>query len=56
MVACDKMADGSQSAANEKVELRKERWLQFHDRFTFGIPGLLPLVLDLPVRFTDSIP
>ena len=28
--------------------------MRFHDRFTNGIPGLLPLVLDLPVRFTDS--
>ena len=39
----------------DKEELRKERWLEFHDRFTGGIPGLLPLVLDLPVRFTESI-
>ena len=38
MVACDKMADGSQTATNEKVERRKDRWLQFHDRFTSGIP------------------
>ena len=41
--------------ADHKQEARKERWLEFHDRFTGGIPGLLPLVLDLPIRFTESI-
>ena len=35
--------------------MRKERWLEFHDRFTSGIPGLFPAVLGLPVRFTESI-
>jgi hypothetical protein len=39
---------------SEQAESRKERWLEFHDRFTSGIPGLFPLVLDLPVRFTDA--
>ena len=39
---------------SEQSESRKERWLEFHDRFTSGIPGLFPLVLDLPVRFTDT--
>ena len=34
-------------------EQRKERWLEFHDLFTSGIPGLFLAVLDLPVRFTD---
>ena len=38
-----------------EVEKRKERWLEFHDRATGGIPGLLPLVLDMPVRFTETI-
>ena len=33
---------------------RTERWLEFSDRCTSGIPGLLPLVLDLPVRFTQA--
>ena len=44
--------DGGRRQANE--EERKERWLEFHDRHTSGIPGLLPLVLDLPVRFTQA--
>ena len=35
--------------------MRKERWLEFHDRYTNGIPGLLPLVVDLPIRFTEAI-
>ena len=43
------------SNKNLVQEDRKERWLEFHDRFTGGIPGLLPLVLDLPIRFTESI-
>ena len=38
----------------EVLEQRKARWLEFHDRKTSGIPGLLPLVLDLPVRFTEA--
>ena len=29
-------------------------WLMRMDRDTAGIPGLLPLVLDLPVRFTQE--
>ena len=29
-------------------------WLMKMDRETAGIPGLLPLVLDLPVRFTQE--
>jgi hypothetical protein len=54
-VAYDKMKMQDKSATAECKELRKERWLEFHDRFTSGIPGLLPLVLNLPVRFMDGI-
>ena len=28
--------------------------MEYHERFTNGIPGLFPCVVDLPVRFTDS--
>ena len=28
--------------------------MTFHHRYTGGIPGLFPLVLDLPVRFTET--
>ncbi len=37
------------------MEKRRERWLEYHDRATAGIPGLLPLVLDIPVRFTEAV-
>ena len=35
--------------------MRKEKWLELHDRCTNGIPSLLPLVVDLPVRFTEAV-
>ena len=54
LTAFDRMQHISGNAGEEKQEERKEQWLQFHERFTNGIPGLLPLVLDLPVRFTES--
>jgi hypothetical protein len=54
ITAHDVLAPGASTAGAEKHELRKERWLEFHDRFTSGIPGVLPLVLDLPIRFQDS--
>ena len=38
----------------EELEQRKARWLEFHDRKTSGVLGLLPLVLDLQIRFTEA--
>ena len=38
-----------------KEEIRKERRSESHGRKCAGIPGLLPLVLGLPVRFTEAI-
>ena len=32
------------------MEERRERWLEYHDRATAGIP-----VLDMPVRFTEAV-
>ena len=32
----------------------KAKWLEFDDKTTAGIPGMLPLVLDLPIRFTQE--
>ena len=55
VAAYDKILTNNLSCSKDKEDLRKERWLEFHDRFTGGIPGLLPLVLDLPVRFTESV-
>ena len=37
----------------EKGEALKEEWLQLPVGRTSGIPGLFPLVVDLPVRFTE---
>ena len=54
ITAHDVIKKSDAAMTKDKEELRKEQWLRFHDRFTNGIPGLLPLVLDLPIRFTDS--
>ena len=55
VTAHDKILTNNLSLTKEKEELRKERWLDFHDRYTNGIPGLPPLVVDLPIRFTEAI-
>ena len=39
--------------ATQILHVRKEHFLEYHERHTHGIPGLLALVLHLPVRFTD---
>ena len=54
IVAHDKLLNHDRPVRPGQTETRRERWLEYHERFTNGIPGLLPLVLDLPVRFTDS--
>ena len=54
-VAFDKPKGGSLQGGTMEAEKRKERWLELHDRNTGGIPGLLPLVLDMPVRFSDAV-
>ena len=38
----------------EAFQHRREQWLQLHDQKTNGIMGLLPLVRDMPVRFTET--
>ena len=53
--AYDKMVGGEEKGKPETKELRRERWLEFHDRFTSGIPGLLPLVMNLPIRFSEAL-
>ena len=54
ITAYDKLVKADETHRMDNEVLRKERWLEIHDRFTGGIPGLLPLVLNLPVRFTDT--
>ena len=38
----------------DALQHRREQWLQLHDQKTNGIMGLLPLVRDMPVRFTET--
>ena len=54
LTAHDELKQGVHKRQPLQEEQRRERWFEFHERFTSGIPGLLPLVLDLPVRFTDT--
>ena len=55
VTAYDKVVSNNLDVPQQREEQRKERWLEFHDRKTGGLPGLLPLVLDMPMRFTESV-
>ena len=55
IVATDVFREKAQGREKEGQEEWKERLLQYHDRATGGIMGLLPLVLDMPIRFTESL-
>ena len=46
--------DGEARFKGERGEELKEQWLQLPVARTSGIPGLLPLVMDLPVVFKES--
>ena len=39
----------------DELEQRRRNWLRRHDQDTKGIMGLLPLVAELPVRFTMTL-
>ena len=54
VTAHDELQKNGGGRRQASVEERKERWLGFHDRHTSKIPGLLPFVLDVPVRFTQA--
>ena len=54
-VAHDKELSKLHKSSEEQHERRKERWLEFHDRFTAGIPGIIPLVVGMTYRFTDTV-
>lgn len=51
-VAFDKPKGGPLQGGTVEAERRQERWPEPHDRHTGGTPGLLPLVLDMLVRFS----
>ena len=42
------------SLRGPQLHAARLRWLQLHDRQTGGIPGLFPLVKDLPLQFTTT--
>ena len=52
--AVDRLLQREKRANTEKEALREENWLQYHDRYTGGLPGLFPLILDLPIRFAEA--
>ena len=43
-------------SAEHELRVRKENWLQRHDQATAGIMGLLPLLPNMPVRITQTLP
>ena len=43
------------AATPEKVEQKRNRFLQYHDQQTAGIPGLLPMYIGLKARVTEKI-
>ena len=45
VVVHDKLLQQDMSRRKDTEDLRKEQWLEFHDRFTVGLPSLLPLAL-----------
>ena len=52
IVAHDDLISKEKVKAKAASDATKQTWLMYHDRWTAGIPGFMPLVLDLPVRFT----
>ena len=43
------------AATPEKVDKKRDRFLQFHDQHTAGIPGLFPMYRGLKARVTEKI-
>ena len=52
VVAHDELISKEKVSSKSSSDAAKANWLMYHDRWTAGIPGFMPLVLDLPVRFT----
>ena len=56
VVAQDDPDNPAEVFANEaQMHHKKQRWLQYHDQMTAGIPGLLPLYLGMRARVTEKI-
>ena len=43
------------SLRGEELQRARERWWKRHDQHTNGIMGLMPLVYDLPIIFTQTV-
>jgi len=52
IVAYDKVVSKDELSQKAQSRENMESWLTLADRWTAGIPGFFPAVLDLPVRFT----
>jgi uncharacterized protein YecT (DUF1311 family) len=52
VVAHDELVSKDKISSRTNLEQAQQNWLTYHDRWTAGIPGFMPLVLDMPVRFT----
>ena len=44
-----------EALSQEQLQALRESWLLAHDQKTNGIMGLLPLVINMPIRFTDTV-
>ena len=53
-LAEDWLQDSGAVASKEELCKKRETWLELHDKQTAGILGLLPLVRNMPVRFTET--
>jgi hypothetical protein len=52
VIAHDRILVKGSDTSAIAMERRQDRFLELHDRDTAGIMGMLPLVLDMPMRFT----
>ena len=43
------------AATPANVDQKRDRWLQFHDQQTAGIPGLFPMYKGIRARVTEKI-
>ena len=44
----------SAGQGTETLRKQQQQWLQLHDRSTAGTLGMLPLIEDMPIRFTET--
>jgi len=55
-VAQDEPVNPAEIASNlTQMQRKQQRWLQYHDQMTAGIPGLLPLYIGMRARVTEKI-